>query len=142
MSIDMGVIRYDVADHKAIVYERKTGRGERQDKFYITDNDKADKFIKSKKNNNYSNQFQSGLSIITSLLVGLLIGTNIKKSNIFAKMAAGGISAVGSLVGLTAIDILLDKWTHKQVMKKAQAIEISQSEVDKILEDEKKKNEV
>lgn len=136
MSISLSVIHNNPTDNKSIVSEKRVTKNLVSEKLYLVDNNNVDKFIKCKKNNEFSNNFQKGLSLGTSLLVGAFIGTNIKSNNLIAKIATTVVSAIGSLVGFSAIDLWLDKYLNKNTMKKFNAEEITKETADKIIAQE------
>lgn len=136
MSISLSVIHNNPTDNKSIVSEKNVRKNSVNEKFYLVEDKNVDKFIKSKKNNEFSDKFQKGLSLGTSLLIGAFIGMNIKSKNVVAKLATAVVSAIGSLVGFSAIDLLLDKYLNKNTMKKFNAEEITKETADKIIASE------
>ncbi|MBQ8635429.1 hypothetical protein IJ425_04680 [bacterium] len=139
MSMTINVIHNNPTDNKSIVSEKKVRKNLTNEKFYLVENKNIDKFIKCKQNNEIANKFQKGLSLGTSLLIGGLIGMNIKSNNLIAKIATAAVSAIGSLVGFSTIDLLLDKSLNKITMKKFNAEEITKETADKIITSENEK---
>lgn len=136
MGMTISVIHNNPTDNKSIVSEKNVRKNSVNEKFYLVEDKNVDKFIKSKKNNEFSDKFQKGLSLGTSLLIGAFIGMNIKSNNVVAKLATAVVSAIGSLVGFSAIDLLLDKYLNKNTMKKFNAEEITKETADKIIASE------
>lgn len=141
MSIEIGVVQSNLANNKVIVSEKKINKQHATEKFYLVDADKADKFIKCKKNNEFSDNFQKGLSVAAAGSIGLLIGANMKSSNLLIKIGTGIVSAIGSLVGLSLIDSALDKWLNKIAMNKFKVTEISKEDISISEQPKPKENE-
>ena len=132
MSVELSKIHNNLPNNKVIVVEKRINNNETTENFYLTDSDKADQFIKTKETNEFSDKFQKGLTIGASCAVGYLVGTGIKNSNFLLKLVSGITSAIGSLIGFSAIDVVLNKFLNKQAMKKFNATEVTKEEVQKI----------
>ena len=55
-----------------------------------------------------------------------------QNSNFLLKLVSGITSAIGSLIGFSAIDVGLNKFLNKQAMKKFNATEVTKEELQKI----------
>jgi len=142
MSIEIGVVQSNLANNKVIVSEKKINKQHATEKFYLVDADKADKFIKCKKNNEFSANLQKGLSAAAAGSIGYLIGINMKSSSLLVKIGTGIVSAIGSIVGLSLIDSALDKWLNKIAMNKFKAAEIPKEDIATLKKTQLKENEL
>ena len=103
---------------------------------------KLTNLLNAKKNNEFSDNFQKGLSVAAAGSIGLLIGANMKSSNLLIKIGTGLVSAIGSLVGLSLIDSALDKWLNKIAMNKFKATEISKEDIANLEQPKLNENEL
>ena len=141
MNIEISTILRKLPNNNVIVLEKnKKNQNQIQEKYYLVNQEVADKFIKTKEQNEFADNFQKGLTVAASGSMGYLISLNSKSSNLFIKLGTGIIGAVGSFVGFSAIDKTLDKFLNKTAMKKFNVKEITKEEIDNLIKAEEEKS--
>ena len=123
MSVSFNVERPAV-DGKVIVSEKTVKKDNTAEKFYLVDEDKADKFIKQKKFLNTMNKTQRVMSGGLSVALGVLAGLYMPYGKNIGKVAAGIGTVVAAFFSLKFIDKVFDKYANKNNMKKFNASEI------------------
>lgn len=107
----------NVGDDKVLISQSYVSKNKVHEKLYLTDKDKADKFVKQLKHLDNNDGAMKLMSIAASGVVGYLVASSLSKVGLAGKIAAGVVSAVSSLLLLIKADNWLDKSFREMSLK-------------------------
>lgn len=115
-------------NNNVLISEQKKYSKNQPTRYYIAQEDKADKFMKTRKSLSMINKFQKSLSGGLAVGVGVLAGCAMKYGGKIGKVAAGITAGIATLGATLKLDQLVDNQAQKNNMKRLHVEEITQDE--------------
>lgn len=115
-------------DNKVLISETNKYAENQPVRYYIANQDNADKFIKSKKSLEMANKFQKSMSGALAVSAGVLAGVSMKHGGKVGKIATGIAVGVATLIGALKLDITVNNLSQKNNIKRMNVEEITDNE--------------
>lgn len=114
-------------DNKVLISETNKYAENQPVRYYIANQDNADKFIKTKKSLEMVNKFQKSMSGALAVSAGVLAGISIRGGKV-GKVATGIVTGAVTLIGALKLDKAVDNLSQKNNMKRMNVEEITDNE--------------
>jgi len=105
-----------LSDNKVLISEKDRNVQNSSPRYYIANEDNADKFIKSRKNLNKIDGYQHIGTVALAACFGMLIGQKVKAGTVL-KGLAGLVSGMGVYACTNKFDKMVDKQAQKNNLK-------------------------
>ena len=115
-------------DNKVLISETNKYSENKPVRYYIANQDNADKFIKTKKSLEMVDKFQKSMSGALAISTGVLAGVSMKHGGKAGKIATGIAVAAATLIGALKLDKAVDNLSQKNNMKRMNVEEITDNE--------------
>ena len=124
MSLELNVVK-NLGNQKVLVSEKNK---KNQECLYIVPEDKAEKFIKTRKDAKVSDGFQKFFSASLAGMAGLYAGLTLKLPT-YGKVAAGIAAAGATIFACCKFDKWADNFLKKQDLKSSNAQEVTGQDI-------------
>lgn len=116
-------------DNKVLISEKsQTAKQTLNQRYYVANEDNADKFIKQRKNVEQCNGFQKFCSPVLALCSGIVIGSEMKIGGWIGKTLAGLAAGIGVFHCCNVFDKAVNKMAEQNNMKHFNVEEITADE--------------
>lgn len=130
MALEINVVKQP-ENQQVLISEKTNKKGQSQERLFIVPEEKADKFINSRKNEKISNSLQKTLSYMLVPAVGILAAVSINTSKL-GRIAAGCIASGLTFQACKNVDNAVDKYLENTDLKRNKAIEVTGQDINQI----------
>lgn len=115
MSLSVDVVR-NLGNNKVLIKEKSGSDKKPVERYYIAQQENADKFIAQRKTLNTNNKFQHVMTYVMSAGIGLLVGAVVKFGTLGKVLSGAGVGLL-ALISSRKVDKMMDKRLQQHVMK-------------------------